>query len=119
MSLRQSTPCDYGDCPYDAQYYPQCEYWCGADEPRDDPETEPEQEPVHEYPTWKIPVTWEMMGFLYVSAPTLADAIDVAYDESTPLPYNGDYIEGSFELADDEDAIRSLWNDDMEDLEDG
>lgn len=38
MSLRKTTPCDYGSCPYDAEYSNACEYWCGADEPEDIPE---------------------------------------------------------------------------------
>lgn len=31
MSLKFHTPCDDGDCPYDATYYHDCEYWCGED----------------------------------------------------------------------------------------
>lgn len=38
MSLRCSTPCDFGECPYSAEYNRDCEYWCGANEPQDDPE---------------------------------------------------------------------------------
>lgn len=38
MSLRRETPCDFGECPYAAEYYNTCEYYCGADEPADDPE---------------------------------------------------------------------------------
>ncbi len=38
MSLRKETPCDYGECPYAAEYFNTCEYWCGADEPEDYPE---------------------------------------------------------------------------------
>lgn len=38
MSLRRNCPCDLdGICPYDAEYFSSCEYWCGADEPQDDP----------------------------------------------------------------------------------
>ena len=36
MSLRLETPCDWGECPYSAEYGGDCEYWCGADEPQDD-----------------------------------------------------------------------------------
>ena len=43
MSLRRETPCDFGPCPYEAEYYGTCEYWCGADEPQDYP-TEYEEE---------------------------------------------------------------------------
>lgn len=35
MSLRFETPCDFGPCPYDAEYSSTCEYYCGADEPED------------------------------------------------------------------------------------
>ena len=35
MSLRKETPCDFGDCPYNAEYSHDCEYWCGADEPEE------------------------------------------------------------------------------------
>ena len=34
MSLRRERPCDIdGFCPYEAEYYSTCEYWCGEDEP--------------------------------------------------------------------------------------
>lgn len=36
MSLRRETPCDFGPCPYSAEYGCTCEYYCGADEPQDD-----------------------------------------------------------------------------------
>lgn len=35
MSLRKETPCDYGECPYDAETNSTCEYWCGEEEPED------------------------------------------------------------------------------------
>lgn len=38
MSLRKETPCDFGPCPYDAEYHNTCECYCGADEPYDEPE---------------------------------------------------------------------------------
>ena len=44
MSLRCKTPCDFGPCPYDAEYSGTCEYWCGACEPQDVPETWEEDE---------------------------------------------------------------------------
>lgn len=37
MSLKRETPCDYGDCPYNAYSNADCEWWCGADEPEDFP----------------------------------------------------------------------------------
>lgn len=44
MSLKRETPCDYGPCPYGAEYSSTCEYWCGADEPADVPEEWEEDE---------------------------------------------------------------------------
>lgn len=32
MSLRSITPCDFGECPYNAEYMRDCESWCGEDE---------------------------------------------------------------------------------------
>ena len=42
MSIRKVTPCDYGECSYNAQYSRDCEYWCGAEE-------EGEEETFEEY----------------------------------------------------------------------
>lgn len=36
MSIRKNTPCDFGECPYCAEYEYTCEYWCGEDEPEED-----------------------------------------------------------------------------------
>ena len=44
MSLLRETPCDHGECPYDAECYGNCEYWCGAEEPQDDPEVWEDEE---------------------------------------------------------------------------
>ena len=44
MSLRCETPCDFGPCPFDAEYMRDCEYWCGSDEPQDDPDVWEEDE---------------------------------------------------------------------------
>ena len=42
MSIRKETPCDFGECPYNAQYNSDCEYWCG--------EEEEEEEEYEDYP---------------------------------------------------------------------
>ena len=42
MSLRKETPCDFGPCPYDAEYICTCEYYCGADEPYEIPDPDPD-----------------------------------------------------------------------------
>lgn len=45
MSVRKNTPCDLdGVCPYEAEQWGDCEYWCGADEPQDTPEDWDEEE---------------------------------------------------------------------------
>lgn len=36
MSLRKETPCDFGPCPYDAEYSSTCDYYCSAEEPNED-----------------------------------------------------------------------------------
>lgn len=36
MCLKKNTPCDNGECPFNAEYSNDCEYWCGAEEPQDD-----------------------------------------------------------------------------------
>lgn len=39
MSLKQNTPCDMDCiCPFGAETFGDCEWWCGAEEPQDDPE---------------------------------------------------------------------------------
>jgi hypothetical protein len=46
--------------------------------------------------TYKLPVLWQMYGYVEVTAESLEDAIDIAENESN-LP-EGDYIEASFEV---------------------
>lgn len=41
MCLKRETPCEYGECPFCAEYSGDCEYWCGADEPEDNFEENP------------------------------------------------------------------------------
>lgn len=45
-----------------------------------------------------IPVTWQMYGFIETEAESLDDAINKVDDDSTPLPDDASYIEGSFEV---------------------
>lgn len=42
--LNPKTPCDFGTCPYEAEYGRDCEYWCGMDEPQDNFEAWLEEE---------------------------------------------------------------------------
>ncbi len=46
--------------------------------------------------TYKIPVVWQMHGYVEVEADSMSEAVNKAYD--TPLPDDGSYIEGSFEV---------------------
>ena len=71
--------------------------------------------------TWRIPVTFEMCGCVYVEAPTLAEAMQIVRkdEDDIPLPDKQDYVDGSFGLAsDDEEWIRYGCNDGIEDCVD-
>lgn len=48
--------------------------------------------------TYKIPVVWQMYGYVEVEAESLDEAIQKAQD--APLP-DGSYVEGSFEVDGD------------------
>ena len=66
--------------------------------------------------TWKIPVSWEVVGMVEIQAPTLEKAIEIARtDDSIELPY-GDYVDGSFDVTvDDDDLIRNYYNQGQQD----
>lgn len=66
--------------------------------------------------TWKIPVTWEVYGYVKVEAPTLDEAIEIAWDDNGEIPLpEGDYIEGSWRVEEDYGLIRNIINDGQED----
>ena len=70
--------------------------------------------------TWKIPVIWQMMGFVEVEADTLEDAMEIARDDAgeIPIPDDGDFLGGSWELdCTDEDYIRAFYNNNQSDKE--
>jgi len=46
---------------------------------------------------YKIPVSWEMFGYVEVNADSLEKAIEIAESESSALP-NGNYLENSFKI---------------------
>jgi hypothetical protein len=58
--------------------------------------------------TYKIPVVWQMMGTVEVQAESLDDAVGKVLDTSVPLPEDGEYIEGSFEV---DESVYSLQED--------
>lgn len=69
-------------------------------------------------PTWIIPITWSMCGSVEIQAPTLEKAIEMAMEEKNniPLPEDGDYVEGSWELVyTDEEYIRQCYNNNQQD----
>ena len=60
--------------------------------------------------TYKIPVVWQMMGTVEVQAESLDDAVEKVLDTSVPLPEDGEYIEGSFEV---DESVYSTEDDDL------
>lgn len=67
---------------------------------------------------WKIPVTWEVCGYVYVDADTLEEAIETARDDEgvIPLPDDNDYVDGSWRLSEtDENFVREMYNDNQQD----
>ena len=67
---------------------------------------------------WKIPVTWEVCGYVYVDADTLVEAMETARDDEgvIPLPSESDYVDGSWRLSEtDADFVRELYNDSQKD----
>ena len=69
--------------------------------------------------TWKIPVTWEKYGMVKVEADTLEEAMEIARDDVgvIPLP-EGDYVDGSWQLAEENICwVRELYNDGQQDEE--
>lgn len=67
---------------------------------------------------WKIPVTWEVCGYVYVDADTLVEAMETARDDEgvIPLPAESDYVDGSWCLSEtDENFVREMYNDNQQD----
>jgi hypothetical protein len=60
---------------------------------------------------YKIPVFWEMFGFVKIKADSLEEACEkVSCDsnETSIIPRKGEFIEGSLKVDDDKAFIRSL-----------
>ena len=57
--------------------------------------------------TFRLPVTWEVCGFVYVTAETLEEAIEDFKENSDEfdLPDDPVYVEGTFELSTDDPEI--------------
>ena len=59
----------------------------------------------------KIPVTWEVCGYVYVEADTIEEALE-KFDETCddmPLP-EGDYVDGSFQVTSRDDEYIKFLN---------
>jgi len=115
MSLLLETPCDHGECPYEAECYGNCEYWCGAEEPQDDPEVLWEDEEYED--------TQGVVGpDSYRTHETLIKAMDAAgwwFNEMEShdswLWFHGDYSNMSFDSWKDvEDWLNGVVFDDPE-----
>lgn len=68
--------------------------------------------------TWKVPVTWEVCGFVEIEAKTLEEAIEFAKDDEgvIPLPEESDYVDGSWRVTEEDvEIIRTLYNDNQKD----
>ena len=68
--------------------------------------------------TWKVPVTWEVCGFVEIEAKTLEKAIELAKDDEgvIPLPEESDYVDGSWRVTEEDvEKIRTLYNDNQKD----
>lgn len=63
--------------------------------------------------TWRIPVAWTMVGMVDVEAKTLDEAIEIAKDDAgvIPIPDNGTFLDGSWEVdCSDSAYIREWYN---------
>jgi hypothetical protein len=50
--------------------------------------------------TYKVPVVYQMFGYVEMEADSIDDAVKKVHNniDSIPLPYDADYVEGSFEI---------------------
>ena len=47
---------------------------------------------------FKIPVTWEMFGFVEIEAESLEEAMDIAEGDDIELPDEKHYVDASWEV---------------------
>jgi hypothetical protein len=52
---------------------------------------------------WIVPVTWEACGFIKVKAESAEQACSMVHEnpDEYPLPYQSEYIDGSFDISGD------------------
>ena len=58
--------------------------------------------------TYKIGVVWQMYGTVEVEANNLEQAIHILHSTDVPLPDNGEYIDGSFEVDVEGSALNEV-----------
>ena len=58
--------------------------------------------------TYKIGVVWQMYGTVEVEANNLEEAIHILHSTDVPLPDNGEYIDGSFEVDVEGSALNEV-----------
>ena len=58
--------------------------------------------------TYKIGVVWQMYGTVEVEANNLEEAIHILHSTDVPLPDNGEYIDGSFEIDSEGSALNEI-----------
>ena len=58
--------------------------------------------------TYKIGVVWQMYGTVEVEANNLEQAIHILHSTDVPLPDNGEYIDGSFEIDSEGSALNEI-----------
>jgi len=63
----------------------------------------------------KLPVTWESSGFVEVEAETIEEAVNYFNEnvDHIQMPYESDYVDGSFDLSDSDPDFISLYNPDI------
>ena len=61
---------------------------------------------------WKLPVTWEVCGFVKIKAKTLEEAIEIFNETSDdiPLPEDSSYVDGSFALSSNDPEYIQVYN---------
>ena len=57
---------------------------------------------------YKIGVVWQMYGTVEVDANNLEEAIHILHSTDVPLPDNGEYIDGSFEIDSEGSALNEI-----------
>lgn len=57
---------------------------------------------------YEIPVSWEMHGTIKIEAPSLQEALVKAFSPEQSLPADGDYVDDSFKVDNDDGQIMAV-----------